>query len=218
VLILLPPSENKNQAPESPAVSLDNLSFAEHLTKARIRAISEHDPSLFEAATSSAIDLYSGVLYKSLEYKTLSATAKRRADSQIIIISALFGALRLQDQVPLYKAKIKSSHWKLPLAEALEGLDSELVIDCRSSTYSNVWKPNPLRTVAIRVFQEKAGERSIITHMSKKYRGEFTRLLLRSKTINSPEALYSLASKNYDCELHPPHSGNPWFLDLIIHL
>ena len=217
MLILLPPSENKIQALDSSAASLDNLSFAEHLTKARIHAISEHDPSLFEAATSSAIELYSGVLFKSLNYKTLTSTAKRRADSQIIIISALFGALRVQDQVPWYKAKIKSSNWKIPLAKALEGLDNDLVVDCRSSTYSSVWKPNPLKTVAIRVFQENAGVRSSITHMSKKYRGEFVRLLLCSKPIKNPEALYLLASKNYTCELHTPHSGNPWFLDLIIH-
>ena len=44
-----------------------------------------------------------GVLYQSLDYQNLNAAAKKRAEKSIVIISALFGALKLTDSIPTYK-------------------------------------------------------------------------------------------------------------------
>jgi len=216
MLILLPPSEAKNKGSLEQALSLAKLSFSKFLTDARVRALTESKLKAAKALTGPAIDIYSGVLYQALDYRSLSPRAMKRADKEIIIISALFGSLRPQDQIPSYKMKIKNSLWKEPLSQALESLRPDLVIDCRSSTYAGVWTPNPSTTVAVRVFQEKKGKRSVITHMSKKYRGEFTRILLQSKMAKTPKEVKEIASRHFKAELHATSGKEPWYLDLII--
>ena len=216
MLILLPPSEGKNEGSHELVLSLAKLSFSKFLTDARVRALTESKLKAAKALTAPAIDIYSGVLYQALDYRSLSPRAMKRADREVVIISALFGALRPQDHIPSYKMKIKNSLWKASVSQALESLDADLVIDCRSSTYAGVWTPEASKTVAVRVFQEKKGKRSVITHMSKKYRGEFTRILLQSKKIKTPKQVKEIASRHFKAELHASKGKEPWYLDLII--
>ena len=163
------------------------------------------------------MDVYSGVLYQALDWDSLSTAAKARGEKSLLIISAIFGVVRPGDVIPNYKAKIKSSDWKAALKPALDGLDSELIIDCRSSTYAGVWQSPPANTVAIRVFKKEKGKISVITHLSKKYRGELTRVLLKSgKPPKTPAELHAIAEKHFDCKLHKPKGNLPWYLDLII--
>ena len=96
-------------------------------------------------------------------------------------------------------------------------ISDELIIDCRSSTYKGVWAINPENTVDIRVFKVNGTERSVITHMSKKYRGELTRHLLKQATDpTSPAEVQRIAAQLFECELHAPVDGQPWALDLLI--
>ena len=78
------------------------------------------------------------------------------------------------------------------------------------------WKPNPAITVAIRVFQESKGERSVITHMSKKYRGELTRLLLLNQAAKNPGELLAIAETSFKADLKKGDDSHPWQLDLLI--
>jgi hypothetical protein len=216
MLILLPPSEGKNQADGSDKFSLTELSFAGELSSLRAQAIRAYDPALLSALAAPAISIYSGVLYQALDWQSLGASAKIRGAHELLIISALYGVLRPDDSIVDYKAKISTSFWKKTLTRVLDPLEHEVIVDARSSTYSAVWTPDPSITVAVRVFQEKNGKRSVITHMSKKYRGELTRLLIKKKRARSPHDVFAIAQESYTCELTPPAAGKPWFLDLII--
>ena len=216
MLILLPPSEKKEGGTHDVQVALETLSFSDYLTLARKLAIANQNPDLLSLPTSPAIEIYSGVLYKSLNYRALSLDAKQRANDRLFIFSALFGVLRPMDHIPTYRAKIKSSEWKVPLSKALDGLENQLIIDCRSTTYAAIWTPKTPNTVSTRVFQEIAGRKKVITHLSKKYRGELAQVLLENQDLNSPEELLVLARRHFDAELHSPTKGNPWLLDLII--
>ena len=111
---------------------------------------------------------------------------------------------------------MKSSDWKKPLANALIEIENQFIIDCRSSTYEAAWKPTSVNTVYVRVFQVKNGHRSVITHMSKKYRGELARLLVDSDELKQPQELFTLVSQRFETELHSKTGKNPNFLDLII--
>ena len=54
--------------------------------------------------------------------------------------------------------------------------------------------------------------------MSKKTRGEVTRLLLLSKTIPSdPQELAEIVSTEFDCELFESKANVPWVLEVIAH-
>ena len=214
MLILLPPSEGKNQPAGKTKLNLSKLAFADHLLDVRSRLVTK---SLAASAAAKAIDVYSGVLYQALDWGSLSATAKARGDKSLLIISAIFGVLRPSDVIPNYKAKIKSSDWKAVLKPVLDGLEADLIIDCRSSTYAGVWQSPPERTVAVRVFKKEKGKISVITHLSKKYRGELTRELLKSgKSPKTPAELLAIAEKHFDCKLIKAKGNLPWYLDLII--
>ncbi len=218
MLILLPPSEGKNEPATKTRLSLDSLSFASELTSLRREAITQIDRALLRAPTAPAIEVYSGVLYQALDWHTLSRSAQIRGEKELLIISAIFGALRPSDSIPYYKAKMKAAHWKSALSQILDESETDLIVDCRSSTYATVWSGDPAITVAIRVFQLKAGKLSVITHMSKKYRGELTRLLLQKKAPKDPQQLAAIASERYQTRLTKPAGSQPWQLDLIIPL
>ena len=100
--------------------------------------------------------------------------------------------------------------------KSLAGIESDLIIDCRSSTYQTVWQSPVAITVEIKVFTKVDGVKKVITHMSKKTRGEETRLLLLSKTIpTNPHELAEIVLTNFECELFESNGKEPWVLDVI---
>jgi len=214
MLILLPPSEGKNQPISKARVNLDKLVFAKELIAIRGRLLTK---TLASAPAAKAMDVYTGVLYQALDWNSLSPATRARGEKSVLITSAIFGVLRPSDLIPNYKAKIKTSDWKAALKPALDGLAADLIIDCRSSTYAGVWQSPPANTVAVRVFKKEKGKISVITHLSKKYRGELTRVLLKSgKPPKTPSELLAIAEKRFDCKLQKPKGNLPWYLDLII--
>ena len=214
MLILLPPSEGKNQPISKANVNLANLVFPNDLLAIRSRLLTK---SLAASPAAKAMDVYSGVLYQALDWNSLGTAARARGEKSLLIISAVFGVIRPNDLIPNYKAKIKSVDWKDALKPALDELGDDLIIDCRSSTYAGVWQSPPENTVAVRVFKKEKGKISVITHLSKKYRGELTRILLKSgKSPKTPADLLVIAEKHFDCKLHKPKGNLPWYLDLII--
>ena len=214
MLILLPPSEGKNQPAGKKQLSLSKLAFASELGGVRSRLVPK---ALAAAPTAKAMDVYSGVLYQALDWHSLSPAAKARGEKSLLIVSAVFGAVRPSDLIPNYKANIKSADWKAALKPALDGLATDLIVDCRSSTYAGVWQPPIDKTVAVRVFKKEHGKLSVITHLSKKYRGELTRVLLKAgKSPTMPSELFEIASKNFECKLQKPKGNQPWCLELII--
>ena len=98
----------------------------------------------------------------------------------------------------------------------LAALSSELIIDCRSSTYKGVWTPPYDKNVEIKVFTKVDEAKKVITHMSKKTRGEVTRLLLQNqKTPTNPRELQAIVSQEFECELFQFTKDTPWVLEVI---
>ena len=214
--ILLPPSEKKRTPISTNVLNLSSLSFASELTQVRARLIDEH-PALTSEPVDAAIMVYSGVLYQSLGWQSLKEEDRARARQSIVISSALFGALSVEDQIPNYKHKVKPGQWKAPLEAALADVEEDLIVDCRSSTYANMWKSNPHITVGMRVFELRKGERQVITHMAKKTRGEITRLLLQENSApRNPEELFEVLKEKYEVDLVTPWHTRSWFIDVVV--
>jgi cytoplasmic iron level regulating protein YaaA (DUF328/UPF0246 family) len=130
VLILLPPSEGKADAPaRGRPLDLDRLSLPE-LTEPRQRLLAALvglcegdaelaretlglspglagevglDRRLLTSPTRPAADLYTGVLYDSLGLASLPVPARRRANRWLLVFSGLWGALRMGDRIPPYR-------------------------------------------------------------------------------------------------------------------
>jgi uncharacterized protein len=244
VLILLPPSETKAVRRRGRPLDLDTLSLPELTPDRRkvLEALSEVSgrtdaagvlgvsPNLTEeiarntrlatAPTLPAADLYTGVLYDALDLAGLDAAARRRASRRLLVVSALFGALRLTDRVPPYRLSMAvnlpgvgplAGHWRDPLGEVLPATAGRgLVVDCRSSTYAAAWAPEGAlaeRWVQIRV--------PGATHLAKHTRGLVARALCGSPADpRRPEALAELLAGRFRVQLHEPaRAGKPWLLD-----
>ena len=152
MLILLPPSEGKTPATAGDAVDWASLSFPGLNTYrakvleglgtvsahedalallgvgASLRADVERNTRLHAEPAAPAHQVYSGVLYDALGYDSLTAAQKRKADESVLVISALWGAIRFGDSVPAYRLSMATalpdvgrlaSFWKPQLTAAL---------------------------------------------------------------------------------------------------
>jgi cytoplasmic iron level regulating protein YaaA (DUF328/UPF0246 family) len=176
-------------------------------------------PSEKKLATTKptpAISVYTGVLYQALDWPSLSPAAKKRGESVIAIISAKYGAIGPASRIENYKLKIDNKAMRPTVSAALDSRERQLIIDCRSSTYKSVWAAPADITVEVKVSTVVNGVRTVVTHMSKKTRGEITRWLLQSRAIaKTPEDLYAIVSEKYPCALTPADGQQPWVLEVI---
>ncbi len=184
-----------------------------------------------DAPATAVRDLYSGVLYDALGLAGLPTGAKRRATARVLVASAVWGMLRLDDAVPAYRCSMTATlpelgatlaaHWRPHLAREFDELSPELVLDCRSSDYQAAWRPRGAlaeRVVPVRVMREQAGRRSVVSHLAKLTRGEVARhLLVRpGAEPRTPQRLAAAVGEVFEVELTPPARDGARTLDVII--
>ncbi|MGN8131537.1 YaaA family protein [Paenarthrobacter sp. 22069] len=252
MLILLPPSEGKTPALSGPAVDWSSLGFPElnpYRAKvlealgtasahqdalallgvgASLRDDVERNTRLHAEPAAPAHSIYSGVLYDALGYRSLTPAQRRKADASVLVVSALWGALRFADRVPAYRLSMAAAlpdvgrlapFWKAQLGETLgPAAEDHLLVDCRSSTYAAAWAPPPGQTVSVNVFTEAGGVRKVVSHFAKHTRGELARHLLtrRGKAPETPSDLLKAAREKWDAELVPAMARKPHALNIIL--
>jgi uncharacterized protein len=222
VLALLPPSEGKADAPAGAApADLTALVHADVLTAAREDVLTrlerlvrgpkgkalaalglsagqagelERDRDLRAAPAAPAADVYTGVLFQRLDLASLTAAQRRRAAERLLVQSALWGVVRLEDRIPAYRLAIGAklprlpagglaALWRAPLAAALPA--EGLVVDLRSGGYAKAWRPAGGEVVAVGA---RTPEGKVVSHMAKATRGDVARLLCTSRaTPRSPQ-------------------------------
>lgn len=245
MLVLLPPSESKSSRSRGRPTDPTTLSWPE-LGPARaevaraLRQVSAApdacevlgvSPALAaEVARNTVLDsapavpvaqLYTGVLYDALDLASLDASSARRAARRIVVVSALYGAVRPTDRLAPYRLSMGvslpgpgplASFWRPHLGPVLEAAAGRgLVVDCRSSTYAAAWAPAgelARRWVQVRV--------PGATHMAKHTRGLVARTLCRTPDDpRRPEALLDLLEDEFEVTLQEPgRAGRPWTLDV----
>lgn len=163
----------------------------------------------------AAIQVYVGVLYAALGWNTLTTSQQQLGQSSIVIISAKYGAIRPLDPITPYKEKIDNRQMSPLVSTVLDSLTPQLIIDCRSSTYQTVWQSPIEKTVEIKVFTTINDKKKVITHMSKKSRGEVTRHILQAEEdIKTPQQLLNVVSEKFSCTLIDADPKNPWVLEV----
>jgi uncharacterized protein len=157
------------------------------------------------STTLPARDLYKGVMYKAIAYKTLGPKEKKLFDTQTLIMSGLFGLLRPADRIPPYKLKMTSNlggmvgkpgnYWRKPVSEVLRReLKGKVVWDFLPDQHRRVWDGTG-EVAAVhqvkfvkRVIRSGVAEWKTISHHSKSLKGSLIRHLL-TKDASSPKAL-----------------------------
>jgi len=219
--ILLPPSEGKAKPEGGKPVDLGSLVFPGELKAKRVELIDAFDPTLLRAPTAPAAEVYTGVLYGRLDLTGLTAAARRRAAKRVLIASALWGFVRLEDRIPYYKLPPSSkldgigplaAWWREALAAAMPDAAGETIVDMRSGAYVAAWKPKRATLLAVRAFREEKGKRKAVSHMAKAVRGDVARaLLLAKREPKTPDEVAAVAADaGFEVEL------TPMSLDVIV--
>lgn len=255
MLIIVPSSESKRQAPASGApVSIQDLSFPalvpmrRRLTEALIETSADLDaferlrvrPSLaaevvrnvrlLELPAIPVLDLYTGPVHDGLDASRLSAAAMKRAGECMVVVSALWGALRPSDRIPPYRLPLHAwligidrldATWREVLPGVLAGAagDAGVIVDIRSPAYQATGLPAGLgdRTVTIRVDHGPRGQR-IGEVIAKRLRGAAARHVLESGVDPvDPDALAEVLADRWPVRLSSPERpGKPWTLTLSL--
>ncbi|MEX5295805.1 peroxide stress protein YaaA [Kocuria sp. CPCC 205268] len=242
MLILLPPSETKTAPGAGAPVDPADLSFPE-LTAAReqvltelaaasarddalevlgvgerLRAEVERNTRLGTEPAAPALSVYTGVLYDALDPAGMTGSQRAAAAESLVVVSALWGAVRPEDRIPAYRLSMGAqlpglgrlaAHWKRHLPAALGAAAGDgLVVDCRSAAYAAAWRPPHERTVGVKVVREHRGRRQVVSHMAKHTRGLLARHLAERAAegapVDSPQELLAAARERWQAELTGP--------------
>ncbi len=185
----------------------------------------ERDRDLLAAPAAPAREVYTGVLYQHLDLASLPAGARARAAERLLVASALWGVVRLEDRIPAYRLSMGArlprigplaAWWRPALTGALPA--DGLLVDLRSQTYAAAWRPARGTVVQVRAFVERGARRTVVSHMAKATRGDVARILVRSRaTPRDPAAVAALVERaGHRVELVDGVAGRaPWSLDVI---
>jgi cytoplasmic iron level regulating protein YaaA (DUF328/UPF0246 family) len=254
VLILLPASEAKRSVSRGAPLDLTRLSFPTltptraAVLEALIEVSAEADAtrplgvpatmadavkrnvSLHDAPTADVGEVYAGAVYKALCLTELETSAQRQvARSSIVIISALWGAVRPGDRVPPYRLNMCGrlpglAHlpdvWREPLTDVLpDAAGHGVVVDFRAAGYATAWRPSGEladRTVDVKV-RHRDGVRGASSYDAKRTAGLVVRHLVTADVDPAGSADLADALAGYfDVDLRrPERPGKVWTLHVV---
>ena len=242
MLVLLPPSEGKRHDGDGTPLDLAALSFPAltrtrrdlirdvvRLAKKETDALQQalglsasqrdevlKDRALLTAPTLPVMELYTGIVFDNLSYATLPPAARRRADSSLVVASALFGLLRPSDRVPSYRLSGATvlpglgglaPRWKPVLEPVLA--DEPFVVDLRSGAYAKLARVPG--AVEVRVLREEGGRRTVVSHDNKWTKGRLARALCEHGAASVAEVAEVGRAVSDDVEVQGSR------VDLLLH-
>lgn len=139
---------------------------------------------IYDSALMAAIERYSaGVLYKALDFDELPTGAQRRLLENGIIFSGMFGLLRPDDLIPLYRLKMDvsveeigkvSAYWRPRLSETLNKvLEGKVVWNLLPGAFEDAWENAETYKAMykLKFYKEEKGKLKPIMHGVKELRG-----------------------------------------------
>lgn len=182
----------------------------------RQRSEVEADAVLTSSRTLPALRRYTGIVYEALDYASLTGGALRRANSSLVVASALFGLVRPADRIPAYRLSGTTrlpgfgglaAHWRPVVEPALAA--AGLVVDLRSGPYAALARVP--QSVQVRVLRETDGQRTVVSHDNKYTKGKLARVLCETGARSAREVAEAGRSVADDVEI----DGRQ--IDLVLH-
>ena len=255
MLIIVPSSETKRPPPAAgrpfdlqdlsfPALAARRLRVLEALIKTSagpdalarllvgpsIADEVKRNTRLRDLPASPVLHVYAGTLHEGLGAATLSAAATERAARDLVVVSALWGALRPTDQIPPYRLNVGARlvgvdrlepGWRTVLPDVLaEAAGARgVILDLRAASYQALGMPAGLgdRTVTLRLAPDGPGGRRVGNVIVKRVRGQAARHLLESGADPAtPAELAEVLASRWPVRLDPPtRAGRPWTITVF---
>ncbi|NQV71587.1 YaaA family protein [bacterium] len=168
---------------------------------ANLEAAVKANLEIYKSPLISALDRYApGVMYQAMDFPGLPTGAQRRLLEEGIIFSGMFGLLRPDDLIPMYKLKMDASipglgnvgsFWRESLSKALnETLKDRWVWNFLPGVHEDAWTNEVTYEAMVRVkfFIQKGGEREAVTHGVKPLRGKLANYIVK-ETVEDLEML-----------------------------
>jgi len=162
-----------------------------------------------------AISMFSGEVYRSFDYATLTPNELALANDRILILSGLYGVLRPLDLVSPYRLEMKTKYnWKKDCstlyqfwADRPSNLlkESPIIVNLASQEYFAALDVKKIKgRIITPVFKEKQnGTLKMVMMYAKNARGKMARFLIQNELSNINELKkYNLDGYSYD----PIHS------------
>lgn len=148
-----------------------------------------------------ALYTYVGEQFKALEAESLNEEAVAYLNDHLIILSAMYGAVRPFDCIGLYRLpmglkkdnKKFSSLWRDTLEPHFQG---ETLINLASKEYADALKGLPMTRIDFMIPSKKGGYRKAHAMEAKKMRGLFVRYVAQNK-VKGLEGLKSFDWEEY---------------------
>jgi len=193
----VPPSEGKAPGGDGPPWQ-PGTGILPVLDSDRAKVLDALGAGVAGAPTLPAIERYTGVLYRELDWASLPAPARRRGHGSLLIVSGLWGVAGPRDPIPHYKLKMSASlpgfgrlsaWWRPRLTDALAAhLRGRVVWDLLPNEHAAAWDPGAVparRRLAVRVVD---ADGRTVGHWNKLVKGALVRRIL-TEGLDDPAGL-----------------------------
>ena len=152
---------------------------------------------LLSSSTCKAVQRYTGVAYKHLDFNTLSDKQKNWICENTLIFSNLFGPIRAGDYIPYYRFKQGSTidgfkteiFYKKNFSDAIDNyIGKDLVIDLRANFYEKFYSLK-CKHIGMKFIKNK----KVVSHWAKAYRGK----VLRDLAKHQPQSIKEFENINF---------------------
>jgi len=200
--------------PYTPADIANLMKLSDKLSTLNVERYQEWQQEHTASNSKQAIFTFMGDVYTGLDAYTLNETDIHYAQSNLRMLSGLYGLLKPLDLIQAYRLemgiKLKNPKgdnlyhfWKDIIAEQLnqELTDDELLVNLASNEY---FKSVDLKTLKSKVISpvfldEKNGKYKVISFYAKKARGLMARYLIESRSMNYSDLIkFNYSGYQYD--------------------
>ena len=137
---------------------------------------------IFNSDCAHAIDRYTGIVYKNLDWESFSKSEKEFMHNHFYIFSGLFGMVQPLTLIPDYKLKMNvlslEHHWKETLTKTLN--DEDVVVDLLPQVHRKAYRPSD-NVKKIDFFVIKKGKKSSAGHFGKAVKGQLVKYIVKNQ-------------------------------------
>lgn len=171
----------------------------------RAAAEAHLNEELWLSPCGPAIEVYTGVLFEALDAPSLAEAQQEKLNEVTRVASGLFGFLRPFDLVPNHRLSVGvnlpplgglATWWRPRLTDFLSknpaAASGRVVLDLRSKAYQNMAPALDRPVVRLDVMRDEDGERKVVTHWAKHWRGLAARHVILDPSVSADTDLTGL--------------------------